>query len=375
MKSIKGFTLVEIIVALAIFAVIVGGSASLIMSGSDVFRKNADMSHAARMSQYTIDWLEDELIFATSMQVENNVNQAPASGVRAIKIGENGSQEGHLLRYTEGAWQEVFTSGFYENFIISIETDLDGTDRLSLNVEVRNRNDKSIHRVNKSLSFPNDIDLSVEGNQLIENPVIFYANNATIPPNEQEEFENTPNQAAIGNNTNFVFDSWPGINSYVIENKNPSEPGANIPDNSIHYELEDYEVRPGEVLEAGYYLTRRNQYVVNPPPRTKEEIYEYLYGEVHKNKEKTSQIAQGVYVTYPDYKKQPYGIKINLDVDPEELPEPSVNTQPGDLRKVGTGENMRLYVFFPQVTRSWHDFEEPAPSDVWRPIPYYSLEQ
>lgn len=69
-----------------------------------------------------------------------------------------------------------------------------------------------------------------------------------------------------------------------------------------------------------------------------------------------------------------YGVKINFSVDPDFLPEPSSNTQPGDLRKIGSGENIKLYVFFPRQSRWQKDYAEPAPSDMWWLVPHYSLE-
>lgn len=350
-KKSNGFTLVEIIVALAIFAIIIGSSASLILSGSDVFRKNADMIHASRISQYTIDWLENELTFATTISVTSNVPQGIDSGVKAIRIGSNGTGEGHLLRHTGSQWEEVFTWGFYENFKVLLDVEPNSYDRLSLNVEVQNGNNEVIHRVNKIMDFPNEIDLNVQGDSVASYPVILYSNDVEIVITNPEGFKNSPTQFAIGGNPKYVVSAWNGINNYILENKKPGDPGAIIPDNSIHFELEDYEVRPGEILEGGYYLTRNTQYLKNPPPMTKEQIYDYLIGG-----------------------NPPYGVKINLSVDPDFLPEPSSNTQPGDLRKIGSGKNIKLYVFFPRQPRWEKDYAAAAPSDMWWLVPHYSLE-
>lgn len=78
MKTKKGFTLVEIIVALAIFAIIIGGSASLILSGSDIFKKQADMSHGSVMARYTINWFEDNITYSPNIQIVDNSLTVPA---------------------------------------------------------------------------------------------------------------------------------------------------------------------------------------------------------------------------------------------------------------------------------------------------------
>lgn len=119
MKNLRGFTLVEIIVALAIFAIIIGGSASLILSGSDVFCKDADMSHGSTIALYTIDWLEDNLAYSSEIQIVDNGSSVP-EGETAIKVQASGVNEGQLMVKNSGDWEEALTSGFYEGWKIAI---------------------------------------------------------------------------------------------------------------------------------------------------------------------------------------------------------------------------------------------------------------
>ena len=107
-------------------------------------------------------------------------------------------------------------------------------------------------------------------------------------------------------------------------------------------------------MEPGYYVTRWNQYLKYP--MRDEEVYQYLYGRIKQNKGedvyRQYTIASGVTVLHPDYIQIPYGQKINIDMDPEDLPDPNPYTQPGDMKRVGD----RFYVFFPGTTRWWHDY-------------------
>lgn len=156
-----------------------------------------------------------------------------------------------------------------------------------------------------------------------------------------EEFENTPTQAAIGGNTDYVFFAEDGISNYVFENKGAG-PGALIPRGSIYYDLDGYLGEPG-----GYYLTRDWQYLNYP--LTQEDIYNYIY--------------------YPNGTPK-YGVKINLSISPDNLPEPSINTEAGDLKKVEENGETKLYVFFPYPSNPRGYFN----SSWWYLIPYHSVE-
>lgn len=153
MKNLKGFTLVEIIVALAIFAIIIGGSASLILSGSDVFRKNADMSHGSMMAQYTIDWLEDNLAYSSVIQIVDSTTSVP-EGKTAIKVQASGVNEGQLMVYNNGLWEEALTSGFYEGWKIAITPQVISK-TLELTVEIINVPGQRVAKSTKILSFLN----------------------------------------------------------------------------------------------------------------------------------------------------------------------------------------------------------------------------
>lgn len=161
MKSRKGFTLVEIIVALAIFAIVVGGSASLILSGSDVFRKNADMSHGANMSRYAIDWLEDNITYSSTVRIVDNTSYVPEEQ-SAIKIQASGDKEGQLMVYNNEGWEEALSSGFYEGWKIAIYPEIKAEEKLEFEVKVLNAQEKVITTVTKVISLLNYENLKDE---------------------------------------------------------------------------------------------------------------------------------------------------------------------------------------------------------------------
>jgi len=353
----RGFTLVEIIVVLAIFSIVVVGGSSLLLSGNQVFKKNADMSHASQMAQYTIDWMEDSLTYSSVVEVTNGGVQVPA-GMNAIKIQESGLNQGQLMVYKDGVWGPAFTAGFYEGWKIQIYPAIQATS-LQLRLEIVNRQDEKAFEVTKTMSFPNMASSqNLKGSASTPYPMFLISSDVTLPDIEppdpgDEEFENTPTEFAVGGNPNYVVSVNGSLNDYVQANYDGGR-GAVIPEGSIYYDLEGFTLPSGEVLDPGYYVTRWNQYLKYP--MSEEDIYLYLYGRIKQNKGedvyKQYTIDSGVTVLHPDYIQIPYGQKINIDMDPENLPEPNAYTQPGDMKRVDD----RFYVFFPGTTRWWHDY-------------------
>lgn len=348
-KEKEGFTLVEIIVVLAISAVLLGASVPLILSGNQVFKKNADMSHGTKILQQTIDWLEDYMAYSSVVYIVDNADPVPA-GFHAIKLQGSGPQEGQLMFYKEGVWGYAYNPGYYEGWRIAIKPSV-LSQRLQLEVEIRNREDIPVAASTKIISFPNYKNL--QDNR--DNPNDLYPMflisldvelpEIQVPPpggGDDEEYINTTTSFAIGGNPNFIGESAGEIGVYLQDNR--SGPGTSVPDGTVLYALEGYLTPFGEVLEGAYYITRNSQYV--RVPFNEEKYYEYLYGILRQG----NQYVQGT----------AYGQKINIDVDPENMPTPGIHTQPGDLKREGD----RFFVFFPYA-RYNNDYRD---ANYWKEI-------
>lgn len=360
MKDKKGFTLIEIIVTLAIFAILVGGSSSLLLSGNDIFKKQANMSYSSNMAQSTMSWLEDNIAYASEVVITDSTASIP-SDVTAIKVQESGSQEGQLMIYENGVWQEVFTSGVYENRKVHLRPTALGN-RIELNVKIADFNDSVLSQISKTINLKNYRSL-IDQRTDIDSPypMFILSSDVTLPeiinPNDDDdEPENTPEEFYLGGDPEYPVLSNGDIFGYVEENG--GEYGTNLPNGSIYYDLGGYVTPFGEVLPAGYYITRWDQYMTPVLAADPDYIYRYLYGVVKttgsgKPKTKNAIIDQGYNIQVPDYDVQPYGQLININVDPNNVPTPSRDTQPGDLKREGD----RFYVFFPS-SRYWHDWEK-----------------
>jgi prepilin-type N-terminal cleavage/methylation domain-containing protein len=353
----RGFTLVEIIVVLAIFSIVVVGGSSLLLSGNQVFKKNADMSHASQMAQYTIDWMEDSLTYSSVVEVTNGGVQVPA-GMNAIKIQESGLNQGQLMMYKDGVWGAVFTAGFYEGWKIQIYPSIQDSN-LQLRLEIVNRQDEKTYEVTKTMSFPNMVSSqNLKGSASIPYPMFLLSNDTPIPELPSEDTpENTPEVFYIGNDPEYPVPSNGDIAGYV---NSQGEWGALLQNGSIYYDLGGYVTPYGETLPAGYYITRWSQYLTPEQAADPDYVYRYLYGVFDttgngeiKYQNKKIDSNPNYFIQAPVYLVQPYGQLININVDPNNVPEPSRYTQPGDLRRIGD----TFYVFFPQPSRYYRDFD------------------
>jgi prepilin-type N-terminal cleavage/methylation domain-containing protein len=364
MKNKKGFTLIEIIVTLAIFAILIGGSSSLLLTGNDIFKKQANMSYGSNMAQSTMSWLEDNVAYASDIIITDSTATIP-SGVTAIKVQNTGSQEGQLMIYENGAWQEVFTPGVYDNWKIHLNPLALGN-RIELNVEITDLNNTAINQISKTITLKNYRSL-IDQRTDFNNPYPMFLLSSDTPTPElpdEDTSENTPEVFYIGGDPEYPVPSNGDILGYV-ESKDPS--GTNIPDGSIYYDLGGYVTPYGETLSAGYYITRWGQYLTPTQAADPDYVYRYLYGVYDtkgngeiKYKNKQIDSNPNYFIRTPVYKSAPYGQLININVDPNNIPEPSRYTQPGDLRREGDD----FYVFFPQKERYWQDYD-PRNSINW----------
>jgi len=358
MRNKKGFTLVEIIVTLAILAILIGGSSSLLLTGNDIFKKQANVSYGSNMAQSTMSWLEDNVACAADVII-TDASAAIPSGVTAIKIQDTGSQEGQLMIYKNGAWQEVFTSGVYDNWKVHLNPLALGN-RIELNVEITDVNDTAVSRISKTIKLINYrslMDQRTDYNSPY--PMFLLSYDVPLPvisvPGDDTP-ENTPEVFYIGGDPEYPVPSNGDIAGYV---NSQGEWGALLQNGSIYQDLGGYVTPYGETLSAGYYITRWGQYMTPEQAADPDYVYRYLYGVFDtkgngeiKYQNKKIDSNPNYFIQAPVYLVQPYGQLININVDPNNVPEPSRYTQPGDLRRIGD----TFYVFFPQITRYERDF-------------------
>lgn len=84
MKKLKGFTLVELIVVLAIFSMIMAAVLSLLNPVADVYSSTANYEHARAASDNVRLYLQDNIKYADNLKIIYNAADATAANQAAI---------------------------------------------------------------------------------------------------------------------------------------------------------------------------------------------------------------------------------------------------------------------------------------------------
>ena len=321
--------MVEIIVALALVAIVVGGSATLILSGNDIFKKNADMSHNFRLSQYTIDWLENNLMYASVITIlDNTAEDELSSGDLAINIASNDEHKGHLMLYAQNEWVEVFTEGVYGESQIVIKPVKRG-ETLDFRVEVWNKEGKLLSNMLKTIVFPNNVSISDERTDLdsffpiIKFEVDVSKPNIVIPEGEDpggDDYENTPEQFYVGGDPDYVVETFSGFGEMYDTFFVPGSWGFNLPRGYVFYLDVNFLLSSGGTLLKGYYMVGASN------------------GSIYAG------------TTMANYLNNSYDtlIKINENMDVASITAPTIGAAVGDIRY----NNGNYYVCTEYVT-SW----------------------
>lgn len=110
----KGFTLVEVTVTLAVFAILVALASSIVVSGGNIYAKNANTVKAAQVCDGVYDVLNNRLSFATSIDfTKSSALKSPDSYSECIKIAKK-SEEPPVSINREGRKSDDGTYEFDE---------------------------------------------------------------------------------------------------------------------------------------------------------------------------------------------------------------------------------------------------------------------
>lgn len=89
----NGFTLVEVTVTLAVFAILVALASSIVVSGGNIYAKNANTVKAAQVCDGVYDVLNNRLSFATSIDfTKASAEKSPDSYSECIKIAKKSDE-------------------------------------------------------------------------------------------------------------------------------------------------------------------------------------------------------------------------------------------------------------------------------------------
>ncbi len=163
----KGMTLVEVAVVMVIFALLLGVTATLILSGGDMLWKDSDLSVEKGIGDSVFGWLENRVKYSTDLTLSDYTNAASLSDSDAAVVTDGklkfktGSQELH----------DVYADSFYFGRTIDVKAKKSGDHLLNLTVSVlRADSAQPVYVMSADISIPN---LELSERVIVDNQVSF----------------------------------------------------------------------------------------------------------------------------------------------------------------------------------------------------------
>ncbi|MCD7772631.1 MAG: prepilin-type N-terminal cleavage/methylation domain-containing protein [Ruminococcus sp.] len=124
-RNYKGFTLVEVTVALAVFAILVTLASGIIISGSNIFARNTNRVSASETADSVYDILNERLSFATSIDLTKDEFSPDGDGYNeCIRLEKNGSSSSDakvsIRRENSANFDSVCETGDFD-ILLSLE--------------------------------------------------------------------------------------------------------------------------------------------------------------------------------------------------------------------------------------------------------------
>lgn len=117
-KNKGGFTLVEVTVALAVFAILVTVASGIIISGGNIFARNSSRVKASEIASGVYSALNDRLSFATKIDLtKDDFSPESSECIKIIKKGTSAASSGErvLIKRKNGSqFDEVCDTGVYD---------------------------------------------------------------------------------------------------------------------------------------------------------------------------------------------------------------------------------------------------------------------
>jgi len=129
-NSKKGMTLVEIVVVMALLAIILTAAAVIFIPALKSTNQTNEIASARAVADTTIDYIKDQVIYADPVEVTGSAGSE--ADIYYLYIDENG----HLVKKSGGTATEVFNQGFYSGLELQAADDHIFTVTLASNLQI-----------------------------------------------------------------------------------------------------------------------------------------------------------------------------------------------------------------------------------------------
>ncbi|MEG1428969.1 MAG: prepilin-type N-terminal cleavage/methylation domain-containing protein [Hydrogenoanaerobacterium sp.] len=159
-KNTGGFTLVEVIVAMAVSAIAMTMITGIIISSFNSFASGAKMNNAKAIGDEVYRFIGEQLTYATELRIfDNSISTTvPPQDKNAIWVGtEEGEQKGHLLFKKAGddTAIDLYGEQFYNDYTLELNTRGYKENLVEVSLTVRNPDGDAVYRTGSTIELIN----------------------------------------------------------------------------------------------------------------------------------------------------------------------------------------------------------------------------
>ncbi len=162
LKNRDGFTLVELIVTLAILSIVLVVAGNYLFFGNRFFSQNEVKNTDKFIGDSIYEFMREKLVYATEVEIINPSSSAEPKYDNVFKVETIlDKNSGYLLFGEKKNPSNIYGSGYYRGNGISytIKISDDNTTRLDLEVQVYNQNSEIVYKTGATVKNIN-IDLN-----------------------------------------------------------------------------------------------------------------------------------------------------------------------------------------------------------------------
>ena len=168
LQNKKGMTLVELVIAFAVLAVITAIVVTMLVSTGHLFAEQANMASNRRIGDTILDYVCSALLYAEEIAASSDTSAVLKSGEMRHFIstdGQRAAQAGYLFRSEGTDTWDVFGKDFYNGKTIrlAMEHGAEKENVLTVRVFVLQANgdeEQQVYKNERTLAFLNNPDIS-----------------------------------------------------------------------------------------------------------------------------------------------------------------------------------------------------------------------
>lgn len=145
----KGFTLIEVLVSITIFVIVLGVTATIILSSQNIFKGNANITLGQQVGESVMSFIKEEIKYSTALNIKQS-KTVDLNYTNALYI-----ENGRIYYLTGDQFMDLYGDGFYNSFTIEAYINVDNIDLTNLTVVVLDSKEEELYRTSTVITFKN----------------------------------------------------------------------------------------------------------------------------------------------------------------------------------------------------------------------------